>query len=241
MAAPRIAIVQLDERAPLDRLSHCLAGAVLRNVSVWRRTLPPTQELGDGIIVLGGLASAHDPELWIQPIKRMMREAVDLDIPLLAICLGHQLLAEAFGGTTTVNDPGGGEHGPVEIEWLPASAGDPTLGRAAAAEASLFPGWHSDVVTRLPAGATELARSPAYPHQAFRIGSAVGVQFHPEASPELVTAWAEAGPGDAMLMRRTMRRVDASIFRNGALVGHGFMGAVKAHADREESGSEWVA
>lgn len=230
MKAPRITIVQLDPQVPLDRFGGCLGGAVLRNVPVWRRPLPPTDKLGEGVIVLGGRASVHDHERWIQPVKRMMREAVDQDIPLLGIALGQQLLAEAFGGQVRVSDPGGGEHGPVEVEWLPGATDDPLLGRAVAGGAVLFAESHHDAVVDLPKGATALARNSAYPHQAFRIGSAVGVQFHPEASPELMTQWARLRGQDAMIMRRSMRLVDDTISRNGSLIGYGFVGAVKEYA-----------
>ena len=57
--------------------------------------------------------------------------------------------------------------------------------------------WHWDEITELPAGATLLASSTRYPHQAFRVGErAWGLQFHVETTPELVRQWAaeDAGP-----------------------------------------------
>lgn len=231
MAAPRITIVQLDPLVPLDRFGGWLQGAVLRNVPVYRKPLPPVQEMGHGIIVLGGLASVEDGELWMGAVKRMMVDAVDRDLPLLGICLGHQLLAEAFGGEVRVADPAGGEHGPVRIEWQPGAERDPVLGRVAGLPGKLFPMSHSDVVSRLPSGATELARNAAYPHQAFRLGSALGVQFHPEASPELMTSWAELHGDDSLTMRRSMRKVDDTVSRNGALIAQDFAAVAREYAE----------
>ena len=48
--------------------------------------------------------------------------------------------------------------------------------------------WHSDAV-ELPAGAELLASTRATPVQAFRLGSALGTQFHPEANAEMLATW----------------------------------------------------
>ena len=51
--------------------------------------------------------------------------------------------------------------------------------------------WHYDAVTRLPDDATVLASSERYPIQAFRIGEvAWGLQFHVEATADMVRTWA---------------------------------------------------
>lgn len=241
MAAPRITVIQVDPHVPLDRFSGWLAGAVLKNVPAFRQPLPSLDRMGHGVIVLGGLASVDSDTLWIEPLKRLMVQAVERDLPLLGICLGHQLLAEAFGGEVTVADEAGGEHGPVELEWRPGAERDPVLERVVNLPGTLFPEHHYDVVTRLPADATELARSAMYAHQAFRIGSAVGVQFHPEASPDLMTSWAELQGADAMTMRRSMRRVDDTISRNGTLIAQGFAQAARAYADAAPAQERRVA
>jgi GMP synthase-like glutamine amidotransferase len=52
--------------------------------------------------------------------------------------------------------------------------------------------FHHDEISQLPTGATLLASSPMYAHQAFRVGRNVyGVQFHIETTPEIVAEWAE--------------------------------------------------
>lgn len=230
----RATILQPDPHVPADRLGRWLAAnhVLVRAVPLWKLPLPPVDALGDGVIVLGGIMSAHDgaDHPWIAPLKQRMIELVEADVPTLAICLGHQLLAEAFGGQVTVADPGGGEHGAYEVHWHPAAKHDPLFGKLAEHGSSLFNESHSDAVTTLPPGAKSLASTAAYTNQAFRIGSAVGVQFHPEASPELMGQWAEIGGGNARDMRRSLQKPDSELSRNGRLLAQAFCGQLRAHA-----------
>ncbi|CAL8974307.1 Carbamoyl-phosphate synthase small chain [Propionicimonas sp. T2.31MG-18] len=232
--AVRATILQPDPQVPADRFGAWLASnrVLVRAVPLWQRPVPDVGSLGDGVIVLGGRMSAHDTaeHPWIEPLKQFMVDAVDAGIPLLGICLGHQLLAEAFGGTVTVRHPGGGEHGACRVTWREAALDDPLLGRLAEQGDSLLPESHDDAVTVLPPGAVPLASSAAYPHQAFRIGSAVGVQFHPEASPELMGRWAELGGGDGRALRRAMQAQDTEVSRNGRLIAQAFCGQLRSRS-----------
>ena len=65
--------------------------------------------------------------------------------------------------------------------------------------------WHWDAVTQLPPGATLLASSSTYPHQAFRVGDrAWGLQFHVEADAAMVTRWALKDGAPEGLLERTV-------------------------------------
>lgn len=228
----RATIIQPDPQVPTDRLGPWLGSnrVLVRAIPLWQLDVPDVASVGDGLIVLGGRMSAHDgaEHAWLEPLKNLLTEAVAADIPTLAICLGHQLLAEAFGGEVTVNHPDGGERGAVEVTWHAAAAQDPLLGRLAAQGTSMVAEAHHDAVTRLPDGAVPLASSPAYPNQAFRVGSALGVQFHPEASPELMGRWAALNGADARTMRRTMQGHDTEVARTGRLLAQAFSGQVRA-------------
>jgi GMP synthase (glutamine-hydrolysing) len=115
--------------------------------------------------------------------KALVRAAVDAHVPVLGICLGAQLIADAFGGNAR---PGqhGLEAGFIDVDYTDAGASDPVTGKLSRSVLS----WHQDTFD-LPSGATLLASSQRY-LQAFRLGSALGIQFHPEASAELVEIWA---------------------------------------------------
>jgi GMP synthase-like glutamine amidotransferase len=101
-------------------------------------------------------------------------------------------MAQAGGGRTRVGVDGP-EVGAALVARRDAAESDPLF-----AAVPLSPDviqWHHDEVSELPAGATLLAGSPRYPHQAFRVGRACyGLQFHVETTPEIVRRWAESDP-----------------------------------------------
>jgi GMP synthase (glutamine-hydrolysing) len=123
------------------------------------------------------------PHLTVE--LELIREAIDLGLPVLGICLGAQLIATALGARVYSNQV-------KEIGWYPVF---PT---PAAMEDALFNNfgkvehifqWHSDTFD-LPAGAVHLASSQTCPTQAFRYGTTVyGLQFHLEVDERLIERW----------------------------------------------------
>jgi GMP synthase (glutamine-hydrolysing) len=140
----------------------------------------------DAVLTFGGSMHA-DQEYrhpWLREEKELLQELVHRKVPLLGVCLGAQLLAEAAGAPARrASRP---EIGWYDLELTPEAADDPLL-------APLAPGfeafqWHS-YEFRLPPGATPLARS-ALCLQAFRLNdSAWGIQFHAEVTPGIVEDW----------------------------------------------------
>jgi GMP synthase (glutamine-hydrolysing) len=130
-----------------------------------------------GLVVLGGPMGAYEADRYpmLHDSVRLLERAIEADVPTLAICLGAQLLALVAGGTVQPGDAGQ-EWGFVSIALTDAGRADPLVAGMAGQHFS----FHSDSF-RLPAGVDVLAESPTYP-QAFRVGSALGLQFHPELS-----------------------------------------------------------
>jgi GMP synthase (glutamine-hydrolysing) len=195
-------VVFNDSEVPLERFGPWLAQPgveVVRHDLAAGEELPPVD--ADGVVIMGGRQNAYadDHSPFLPGLRRYITECVTVGTPVLGVCLGAQLIAAATGGRVTVADPGGGEHGYVQVRATPAGEADPVLGPALAAaergEAVWVPVMHGDAVTELPPEAELLASSDTYV-QAFRVGSALGVQFHPEASPELLTHWATITGGD---------------------------------------------
>lgn len=145
----------------------------------------------DGLVVLGGSMNAYaDTEApWLPQVRKLMRQCLDEEVPVLGICLGAQLLSVAAGGGVQVAHPAGMELGITNIRLLPAAQRDDLLSGLPAQITGISA--HSDGICPLPPQATLLAESARYP-QAFRIGPcAWGLQFHPEVDAATFRQWAE--------------------------------------------------
>jgi GMP synthase-like glutamine amidotransferase len=140
----------------------------------------------DAVLTFGGAMHAdQEPEHpWLVDEKALLAELIEQRIPLLGMCLGCQLVAEAGGGTARrAGEPEIGWH---EVMLTPDAADDPILGGLRQRFEAFQ--WHSYEAT-LPPGAAALAISPVC-LQAFRLeGPAWGIQFHAEVSPADVEHW----------------------------------------------------
>ena len=144
----------------------------------------------DALWVMGGPMDVWDvaEHPWLIPEKAAIRRWVrDLNKPFLGLCLGHQLLADALGGTCGPQRPP--EIGILDIELTEAGRADPLFEGLPAQQKCLQ--WHSVAVAQPPEGATVLAQSKSCSVQAMRIGeTAWSMQYHVELEPDTVDNWA---------------------------------------------------
>ena len=170
-----------------------------------------------GLLVLGGDVGAYDDEdaPWLPATRALLGRAVDEQLPTLAICLGHQLLAVAAGGRVSLS-PTGQQGGTPTVGLLPAAAEDPLFGGVTGDAVAAH--WNNDIVTELPPGAVELASTPAGV-QAMRIGERVwGVQFHPEVDADTVRLWAVADVDNGTLTAERAAEWLAELEENDAVL-----------------------
>jgi GMP synthase (glutamine-hydrolysing) len=215
--APKILIIQHAEDDPVSRLGGWLAeaGCHLEVVHGHRaEPLPGSLDAFDGLVVLGGAMGAYDDVTfpWLTPTKRLLREAVRADLPTLAICLGHQLLAVATGGRVTPAPAP--QVGIVPLRLTAEGTHDPLLSLMTPGSPVVH--WNNDLVVEVPPASVVLAKSDAG-IQAIRLGSNVwGLQFHPEVDVETLALWAE----DDLVAGRLDREVAAARLAEVAAVDH---------------------
>ena len=184
--------------------------------------LPESIDGTDAIVAMGGPMSVNDESEhpWLVAEKSFIASAVRGGLPFWGSCLGVQLLATSLGAR--VHRGASPEVGVLPVHATAAGEADPVFAGLAWPRPTLQ--WHQDTFD-LPAGAVLLASSPAYPHQAFRVGEvAYGVQFHIELDEAMATEWA---------------RVPAYVASAAAVLGEG--GLDRLLADFRASMSEMQA
>lgn len=159
----------------------------------------PRIEDYDVLWVMGGPMDVWDLEdcPWLVDEKHAIRRWVrELNRPFLGVCLGHQLLADALGGTCGPQRPP--EVGILEVELTEKGRADPIFTGMAARQRCLQ--WHSVRVAQMPDSATALAASNICPVQAMRIGDrAYSMQYHVELESDTIPNWGRVPAYEAAL------------------------------------------
>jgi GMP synthase (glutamine-hydrolysing) len=138
----------------------------------------------DGFLITGSSSSVMERAPWMLRIEALVRDIASARRPLLGICFGHQIVAQALGGEVARN-PRGREIGTMRLSRVADDALFSGLPRTFDVH-----GTHSDVVARLPPGAETLATTPLDDVAAFRVGDRVrGVQFHPEFDADVMRGY----------------------------------------------------
>lgn len=143
----------------------------------------------EGILVMGGPMNADQTgrHPWLADQLELIAKAARQNIPVLGVCLGSQLVAAALGARVYAGEKP--EIGWYGVDFTASAADDPLFG-GFPRSLKVFQ-WHGQTFD-LPPGATLLAGSSLFPHQAFRAGESTwGVQFHLEITVGHVSNWLE--------------------------------------------------
>jgi GMP synthase (glutamine-hydrolysing) len=186
---PRILVIQHNLDDHLNELARPLLEAGLE-IDSWdvENAPAPTTDVSayDGIISLGAIAGVLDEQKhdWMPIERKMFEQALELEMPLLGICFGSQLLASAAGAEVyKVHTP---EVGWTKVDMDAKSANDPLMD-ALGNNPQVFH-FHYDTFD-LPAGA-ELFGVTGDIKQVFKVGpKAWGMQFHIEVGLAAMHSW----------------------------------------------------
>jgi GMP synthase-like glutamine amidotransferase len=214
-------ILQHGDHGPPAILGDWLAKRRLAHEihPAWREPLPSDPAAYEWIASLG---SEHTPggsnaPAWVAAEVEFMRAALEAGTPLLGLCFGGQALAAAAGGAV-------GRSEPPEIAWMEVETLEPDL-----VPAGPWLHFHFDQFDP-PPGAQTVARSPAGP-AAFTLDRSLGLQFHPESTPEIAAEWA----------RQDAERLAAAGVDPAALATQGGRVAASARAAAERLFDAWLA
>jgi GMP synthase-like glutamine amidotransferase len=149
-------------------------------VPVWKTSEFPDPTDRPFVASLGAIESVTDTDpAWVPAELELLRRTVAADVPALGLCFGGQALSVALGGGVDklARPRVGWTHHDSQVPWL---APGPWL-------------YYHKEALRVPPGAERLGEGEFGP-AAFAIGPHVGVQFHPEATGEVLDIWARADP-----------------------------------------------
>lgn len=151
----------------------------------------PTQ--ADGWLISGARHGAYEGHDFIAPLEDFIRTANDKKIPMVGVCFGHQIIAQALGGTVEK----------ASVGW--------TIGRYEYDFQDLghlhLNAWHQDQVITPPPGARTLASTPTCPHAALQYDSHIlTVQPHPEMTGPIIAEYVRLRRGTSTYPDTVMQR-----------------------------------
>ncbi len=199
--SPEIAAAHGDFADMFERL---LAGRgyAFRTWNVVDMEFPDTPHDADAWLITGSKHGAYEDHLFIPPLEALVRAVHAARVPLVGICFGHQIVAQAMGGR--VEKYAGG--------WALGRT-DYVLDGIGAVQLNA---WHQDQVTRIPPGATPAGTNGHCRLAALNYGERMWtVQPHPEFSGAIVADYVPARRGTAdypdALMDRAAAQTDLPV------------------------------
>ena len=187
---PKITIIETGVISPEPRAQHgsfpqmfermigaADASAIFATVRLLDGDALPDPAGLDAVLLTGSPAGVYDDLDWIAPLERFVRATYAARTPMVGVCFGHQLIAQALGGTVRKSEKGWG----IGRHVYDVAPGNGVIGGEEIAIACS----HQDQVIAPPADATTILHSAFAPHAGilYGNGATLSVQPHPEFTP----------------------------------------------------------
>ena len=177
-------------------------GLTFRRWAVLRNEFPDSVHDCDGWLITGSRHGAYEPHDWIPPLEDFIRAAYAAHVPVVGICFGHQIMAQAFGGKVIKSPKGWGlglqRYRLAEsLPWM--DSGEPIA----------VPGSHQDQVVEAPPGAKVIGGNEfcELGMLDYGEGRAISLQLHPEFEPDYAKALIETRRGARLTEEEADRAV----------------------------------
>lgn len=175
----------VEENGDYDQIfSNMLGGHgfTFQGYDVEGMVFPSSATDADGWLITGSRHGAYEDHPWIAPLEDLIRDIHTRGVPLIGVCFGHQIIAQALGGKVEKYADG----------WAVGHTEYQTDSGTLALNA-----WHQDQVTQLPDGARVLARNGFCDNAIVAYGDTIWtVQPHPEFTAKYLGGLIDTrGPG----------------------------------------------
>lgn len=190
-------------------------GFTFRTFKVVEGQFPASVKECDGWLITGSRHGVYEDHAWIPPLEEFIHQSFAASVPMVGVCFGHQIIAQAMGGRVE-KFTGGWAVGATDYDFV--------------GEKLTLNAWHRDQVVEKPQAAEVLASNDFCSNAALLYpGRALTVQAHPEFPPEFVDGLMETrGKGlvpesvmaaarlrlDDPIQDRTMAGRIAAFFKN---------------------------